>query len=63
MKKDKEDGPDVKGGYVDALIVHASRVQKVTENGKCFMQSRNIFLHFISIILSLYLKKNVILIR
>lgn len=34
FKKDSEDGPDVKGGQLDALIVHASRVQKISENGK-----------------------------
>lgn len=34
FKKDGEDGPDVKGGQLDALIVHASRVQKISENGK-----------------------------
>lgn len=35
LKKESEDGPDVKGGQLDALIVHASKVQKVTESGKC----------------------------
>lgn len=34
FKKDGEDGPEVKGGYIDALIIHASHVQKVTDNGK-----------------------------
>lgn len=34
MKKETEDGPDVKGGPCDALIVHACKVQKFTENGK-----------------------------
>lgn len=34
MKKDSEDGPDVKGGELDALIVHATKVQKFSENGK-----------------------------
>lgn len=34
LKKDGEDGPEVKGGYPDALIVHASKMQKVSENGK-----------------------------
>lgn len=34
FKKDGEDGPDVKGGQLDALIVHASKVQKICENGK-----------------------------
>lgn len=37
LKKDGEDGPDVKGGQLDALIVHASKVQKVTESGKSVM--------------------------
>ena len=32
LKKENDDGPDVKGGYIDALIVHASR--KVSDNGK-----------------------------
>lgn len=34
FKKDSEDGPDVKGGELDALIVHASKVQKISENGR-----------------------------
>lgn len=34
LKKRDEDGPEVKGGYIDALIVHASRVQKVADNGR-----------------------------
>lgn len=34
LKKDGEDGPDVKGGPLDALIVHASKVQKISENGE-----------------------------
>ena len=34
LKKENEDGPEVKGGYPDALIVHASKVQKNSENGK-----------------------------
>lgn len=33
FKKDNEDGPEVKGGYIDALIIHASRVQKSTDKG------------------------------
>uniref|UniRef100_A0A182U6F6 Uncharacterized protein n=1 Tax=Anopheles melas TaxID=34690 RepID=A0A182U6F6_9DIPT len=28
FKKENEDGPDVKGGHPDALIIHATRVQK-----------------------------------
>lgn len=36
LKKEGEDGPDVKGGQLEALIVHASKVQKVSESGKCY---------------------------
>lgn len=39
LKKDGEDGPDVKGGQLDALIVHASKVQKVTESGKSVLRA------------------------
>ncbi|XP_017012152.2 guanine nucleotide-releasing factor 2 isoform X6 [Drosophila takahashii] len=35
LKKREEDGPEVKGGHIDALIVHASRVQKVADNAFC----------------------------
>lgn len=35
FKKDMEDGPEVKGGYLDALIVHACRVQKNSDNAFC----------------------------
>lgn len=41
LKKDGEEGPDVKGGYPDALIVHASKMQKVSENGKFMGDSVN----------------------
>lgn len=34
IKKEEEDGPDIKGGNVDALIVHATKVQKISE-GLC----------------------------
>lgn len=34
LKKEGEDGPEVKGGYLDALIVHAGKVQKVNESGE-----------------------------
>lgn len=47
LKKDGEEGPDIKGGYPDALIVHASKMQKVSENGKLtsdsFYESLTIF--------------------
>lgn len=44
FKKDGEDGPDVKGGQLDALIVHASKVQKICENGKLttFLPTKNL---------------------
>lgn len=38
FKKDVEDGPEVKGGYIDALIIHASNVQKVTDNGNALKE-------------------------
>lgn len=31
LKKENEDGPDVKGGHTDALIIHATRVQKISD--------------------------------
>jgi len=31
FKKEDEDGPDIKGGQADALIVHATKVKKVSE--------------------------------
>ncbi|XP_055618388.1 guanine nucleotide-releasing factor 2 isoform X9 [Toxorhynchites rutilus septentrionalis] len=31
FKKDNEDGPDVKGGHPDALIIHATKVQKISD--------------------------------
>lgn len=37
FKKESEDGPDVKGGELDALIVHATKVQKISENGKLIL--------------------------
>lgn len=45
LKKDGEDGPDVKGGQLDALIVHASKVQKVTESGKSVMRAEHLPWH------------------
>lgn len=50
LKKESEDGPDVKGGQLDALIVHASKVQKVTESGKCLTKS-SIHCHWIACII------------
>ena len=34
MKKENEDGPDIKGGHLDALIILATKVEKITENGE-----------------------------
>lgn len=32
LKKDNEEGPDIRGGDLDALIVHATRANKNGEN-------------------------------
>jgi hypothetical protein len=32
FKKPEEDGPDIRGGHLDALIVHATKANK---NGRC----------------------------
>lgn len=34
LKKEEEDGPDIKGGHADALIVHATKIQKMSEGKK-----------------------------
>lgn len=34
MKKENEDGPDIKGGHMDALIINATKVEKISENGE-----------------------------
>lgn len=31
FKKPNEEGPDVRGGHTDALIIHATKSQKVSE--------------------------------
>lgn len=53
LKKDGEDGPDVKGGEIDALIVWASKVQKISENGKFYNLHAHlqIFAYYILIII------------
>ncbi|XP_031627493.1 guanine nucleotide-releasing factor 2-like isoform X2 [Contarinia nasturtii] len=43
FKKDGEDGPDVKGGELDALIVHATKVQKISENELSISLEQNAF--------------------
>ncbi|XP_055301068.1 guanine nucleotide-releasing factor 2 isoform X17 [Sitodiplosis mosellana] len=46
FKKDGEDGPDVKGGELEALIVHATKVQKISENafGEAFITTFRTFI-------------------
>lgn len=35
LKKETEEGPDIKGGHMDALIIHATKVEKISDsNGK-----------------------------
>lgn len=43
-KKEEEEGPDIKGGQVDALIVHATKVQNITK-----IEGENIFYFTIKI--------------
>lgn len=56
MKKEGEDGPEVKGGYIDALIVHASRVQKISDNGKSGCLSFYIFIKCLKLVFQLLVK-------
>ncbi|KRG06865.1 guanine nucleotide-releasing factor 2 isoform X6 [Drosophila mojavensis] len=51
LKKKEEDGPEVKGGYIDALIVHASRVQKAdNEFSEAFITTFRTFIQPIDVI-------------
>ncbi|XP_020803732.1 guanine nucleotide-releasing factor 2 isoform X9 [Drosophila serrata] len=52
LKKKDEDGPEVKGGYIDALIVHASCVQKVADNAfsEAFITTFRTFIQPIDVI-------------
>ncbi|XP_030245914.1 guanine nucleotide-releasing factor 2 isoform X2 [Drosophila navojoa] len=51
LKKKDEDGPEVKGGYIDALIVHASRVQKAdNEFSEAFITTFRTFIQPIDVI-------------
>lgn len=36
FEKEKEDGPDIKGGTLDALIIHATKVTKRTDGKSYF---------------------------
>ncbi|XP_038111584.1 guanine nucleotide-releasing factor 2 isoform X2 [Culex quinquefasciatus] len=45
LKKENEDGPDVKGGHTDALIIHATRVQKISDAyGEAFITTFRTFI-------------------
>lgn len=37
FKKPEEDGPLVRGGHADALVVHATNAVKNGNNSKCFI--------------------------
>lgn len=37
FKKQEEDGPDLRGGYIDALIVHATKCNKKGTSNYCFI--------------------------
>ncbi|XP_032594459.1 guanine nucleotide-releasing factor 2 isoform X1 [Drosophila grimshawi] len=52
LKNRAEDGPEVKAGYIDALIVHASCVQKVSENAfsEAFITTFRTFIQPIDVI-------------
>ncbi|XP_013109512.2 guanine nucleotide-releasing factor 2 isoform X2 [Stomoxys calcitrans] len=52
FKKENEEGPEVKGGYIDALIVHACRVQKVADKafGEAFITTFRTFITPIDLI-------------
>lgn len=43
FKKESEDGPEVKGGNMDALIIHATKVQK-NSDGKSYIFFQVFFL-------------------
>ncbi|GAB0095924.1 Ras-like guanine nucleotide exchange factor [Sergentomyia squamirostris] len=46
FKKEGEDGPDVKGGQLDALIIHATKVERNFENayGEAFLTTFRTFM-------------------
>ncbi|XP_067641656.1 guanine nucleotide-releasing factor 2 isoform X2 [Eurosta solidaginis] len=50
LKRKDEDGPEVKGGYVDALIVHASRVQNDNAFIDAFITTFRTFIQPIDVI-------------
>uniref|UniRef100_A0A0A1XMU3 CRK SH3-binding GNRP n=1 Tax=Zeugodacus cucurbitae TaxID=28588 RepID=A0A0A1XMU3_ZEUCU len=50
VKRKDEDGPEVKGGYVDALIVHASRVQNDNAFIDAFITTFRTFIQPIDVI-------------
>lgn len=46
MKKEGEDGPDIKGGHPDALIIHATKAAKKAD-GKWFFSLVVTFVHIL----------------
>ncbi|XP_029407210.2 guanine nucleotide-releasing factor 2 isoform X3 [Bactrocera dorsalis] len=50
LKRKDEDGPDIKGGYIDALIVHASRVQNDNAFIDAFITTFRTFIQPIDVI-------------
>ncbi|KAM7346903.1 C3G guanyl-nucleotide exchange factor isoform 3-T3 [Cochliomyia hominivorax] len=50
FKKDNEEGPEVKGGHIDALIVHASRAQNDNGFSEAFLTTFRTFIQPIDLI-------------
>ncbi|XP_059619002.1 guanine nucleotide-releasing factor 2 isoform X2 [Phlebotomus argentipes] len=61
FKKEGEDGPDVKGGHLDALIIHATKVEKNFENayGEAFLTTFRTFMTPLQLIEKLTHRYNV----
>ncbi|XP_055682871.1 guanine nucleotide-releasing factor 2 isoform X2 [Lutzomyia longipalpis] len=61
FKKEGEDGPDVKGGHLDALIIHATKVEKNFENayGEAFLTTFRTFMTPLQLIEKLTYRYNV----
>ncbi|XP_055371575.1 guanine nucleotide-releasing factor 2 isoform X3 [Condylostylus longicornis] len=66
FKKEGEDGPDVKGGYLDALIVYATKLHKNNENdeecdefGEAFITTFRTFIRPVELIRKLINRYNV----
>ncbi|KAG5675645.1 hypothetical protein PVAND_005533 [Polypedilum vanderplanki] len=51
FKKEDEEGPDIKGGHVDALIVHATKNQKISEAfGEAFLSTFRTFIEVMELV-------------